>query len=133
MLILTTINVGISQSQEQQLVGTWYISKQKADIHIYKEGDRYLGKITKGYSDPPLLDVNNKNAKERKKPLVGKFILTDMKYRDGKLVDGKIYNPDNGKTFNCILELSKSDKLKVTGYVGMPLFGKTQYWYRKKE
>ncbi|CAM4454898.1 MAG: hypothetical protein LEGION0398_MBIBDBAK_00054 [Legionellaceae bacterium] len=46
-------------------------------------------------------------------------------------INGKILDPKTGKIYECQLTLSKTGKqLKVRGYIGIPLFGRTQKWLR---
>jgi uncharacterized protein (DUF2147 family) len=44
--------------------------------------------------------------------------------------DGKIYDPKNGKTYSCKMTL-EGNELKVRGYVGFSLLGRTTVWTRK--
>mgnify|MGYP006192089521 CR=1 FL=1 len=39
-------------------------------------------------------------------------------------------DPKNGKLYKCALSLESKDKLKVRGYIGFSLLGRTQYWHR---
>ena len=48
----------------------------------------------------------------------------------GKWSGGRIYNPEDGKTYKCKLTLQDDGTLKVRGYVGLSIFGKTQIWRR---
>lgn len=42
-----------------------------------------------------------------------------------------ILDPENGKTYKCFIELEDGGaKIKLRGFVGGPLLGRTQYWYR---
>jgi len=43
---------------------------------------------------------------------------------------GTILDPENGETYKCYVELVSESKLKVRGYIGFSLFGRTQYWIR---
>ena len=43
---------------------------------------------------------------------------------------GTILDPRNGKVYKCYLQLSNSNTLKIRGYIGISLFGKTAYWKR---
>ena len=44
---------------------------------------------------------------------------------------GEILDPENGKTYHCLLRLMENgEKLKVRGYVGVPLLGRSQTWIR---
>jgi hypothetical protein len=45
---------------------------------------------------------------------------------------GKILDPKSGKLYKCYITLEENDKLKVRGYIGISLFGRTQYWNRLK-
>ena len=66
---------------------------------------------------------------------MGLVILRDFVY-DEEYVweDGEIYNPKDGKTYSCKMELSKDkNTLEVRGYVGISLFGKTNTWTRQKD
>ena len=48
-----------------------------------------------------------------------------------KWADGTIYDPNNGKTYSCTLELENEKTLKVRGFIGVSLFGRTERWTRK--
>jgi len=65
------------------------------------------------------------------KPVRGLTFLWGFK-RDGSgLGAGKILDPEEGSVYNCRLEVADGGKtLKVRGYVGVPLFGRTQSWQR---
>jgi len=70
-------------------------------------------------------------AKEFKnKNLIGVVILKDLKKDDDEYNDGEITNPKDGKTYSCYIKLEKPNRLKVRGYIGFSLLGKTQYWER---
>jgi uncharacterized protein (DUF2147 family) len=47
--------------------------------------------------------------------------------------DGEILDPNNGSTYSCYIELENDNKLKVRGYIGISIVGRTQYWYRVEE
>lgn len=56
-------------------------------------------------------------------------ILKNFLFREGKYSDGQIYDPDSGKTYDCMMWL-EGLKLKVRGYVGVSLFGRTETFER---
>jgi uncharacterized protein (DUF2147 family) len=43
---------------------------------------------------------------------------------------GTIYNPDDGKTYSCKLTMMDPKTMKVRGYFGISILGKTQIWNR---
>jgi uncharacterized protein (DUF2147 family) len=44
---------------------------------------------------------------------------------------GTILDPESGKMYKCLLSLEDGgEKLKVRGFIGLSLLGRTQYWLR---
>ena len=44
---------------------------------------------------------------------------------------GQVLDPETGKIYRASLALeSGGRKLRLHGYIGIPLFGRTQYWQR---
>ena len=64
--------------------------------------------------------------------IVGMEILRHMR-RDGDAWSGgEILDPENGKTYRATLKLTDGgQKLVVRGYIGIPLFGRSQTWVRR--
>ena len=64
---------------------------------------------------------------------MGIELLTDFVF-DGKdeWTDGEIYDPKSGKTYSSYMAFESKDKLKIRGYIGFSLIGKTTYWTRVK-
>ena len=44
--------------------------------------------------------------------------------------DGWIYDPNNGNTYSCEMTLIDHKTLKIRGYIGITLFGRTEIWTR---
>jgi uncharacterized protein (DUF2147 family) len=53
-----------------------------------------------------------------------------FKFDGKKWSDGKFYRSEDGKTYTCFMELESANRLKVRGYVGVSLLGRTEYWTR---
>jgi len=120
------------------VVGQWYSEKNESLIEIYKTGNKFYGKII-WLKEPlrdgkPKVDDKNPDEKLRNRPLIGLVILKDFVF-DGKdeWSDGQIYDPKSGKTYSCYMKLENKDKLKIRGYIGISLIGRTTYWTRKKD
>jgi hypothetical protein len=64
------------------------------------------------------------DAKDR--PLIGLTILWGLQKSGDKWSGGKIRDPDNGKIYKCSIAL-EGNKLKVRGFIGFSLLGRTQY------
>jgi len=59
-------------------------------------------------------------------------VIKGLKKDGDEYNSGKILDPKNGKIYKCFITLESKDKLKVRGYIGFALLGRTQYWYRVK-
>ena len=55
-----------------------------------------------------------------------------LERNSSSLPDGEILDPNSGSVYSCYIEMENTDKLKVRGYIGFSLLGRTQYWYRVK-
>lgn len=81
----------------------------------------------------PKLDTNNPDPAKRARPVLGIALLQGFVRAPGEdnvWKDGRIYNPEDGQLYRCILTLESPDRLRVRGYIGIPLFGRSQVWPR---
>lgn len=67
-------------------------------------------------------------------PVLGMEVITNLqpsKEDNLEWVDGTILDPKNGKTYHCNIRLTDNGhKLIVRGFIGLPLFGRSQTWER---
>ena len=76
-----------------------------------------------------LHNVDNGVSKHYKKDALK--VLKNFEYKgDGVWEDGKIYDPENGKTYSCKMTLRDSEHLDVRGFIGFSLLGRTENWTR---
>lgn len=124
-------------AKSDDVLGTFVDADGDSNIEIYKCGQLYCGKIiwlkeplnSKG---EPKVDGENPDAKLKTRPIQGLVLLTGFKF-DGEETwkNGKIYNPKNGKTYDCQMTMD-GNKLNIRGYIlGMPFLGETTVWTRK--
>lgn len=65
------------------------------------------------------------------KPIAGMMIIRQMRFEDDQFEGGTILDPNNGKSYKCIIWLDEDgQKLNVRGYIGLPLLGRSQVWLR---
>lgn len=101
--------------------------KPKAVVQISKNGATYSGTIVELMSGVE----NVCPACKGNQPLKGLTVLTGLKEKGNKYEDGKIFDPKGGKTYSAKAEVSGDGKtLKVRGYVGISVLGRTQTWHR---
>jgi uncharacterized protein (DUF2147 family) len=82
------------------------------------------------------LDENNIDPKLRGRPLCGVQLMGGFdpaKRKDNKLDGGWVYDPQTGKKYSASLTLVDADHVKLRGYIGIPLFGKTLNLHREDE
>ncbi|CAL2083217.1 DUF2147 domain-containing protein [Tenacibaculum sp. 190524A05c] len=121
----------------QSIIGQWetYDDKtkeKKATIEIYESNNQYFAKIIESYvSDKDAICFTCK-GKQKNKPIIGLVIIENLIQDKNEFKGGTILDPENGKTYKCYLKLMSINKLKVRGYLGVSIFGRTQYWTRKK-
>lgn len=114
--------LGFSGVKSDAILGVWLTQIQDGKIEIYQKENRYYGRVV-WMAEPndkdgkPLLDENNPNPALRKKPVFNMDILIGFVYDNDGEWNGKIYDPKDGKTYQCKLWISASN-LKVRGYSG---------------
>jgi uncharacterized protein (DUF2147 family) len=129
-------STGVSAQNQDSIVGEWYTEEGRSIVEIYKCEEQYCGKIVwlkypKDEEGKDKVDKNNPDEKERSQKLKGLNIMSGFTYKgDNRWGGGKIYDPDNGKSYSCKMSL-ENNKLKVRGYIGISLFGRTTVWTKK--
>ena len=93
-----------------------------------------MGKIIKIYPRPghdqnPLCTACE--GERHNQRIVGMRIMEKLQQNKKNMnawTDGKILDPNNGKVYNCNIQLIENNKkLQVRGYLlGLPLFGRSQ-------
>ena len=138
-LFLATIAMVFTMSVSAQTIfGKWEnrneeTGKVDSVIEVYEKDGKAFAKII-DITDPAkkgnVCDLCE--GKNKDKPILGMDILTGLKQDGDEWSGGKILDPKNGKIYKCFIELEGTDKLKVRGYLGFSLLGRTVYWVRKK-
>jgi uncharacterized protein (DUF2147 family) len=114
--------------------GTWLSGDGDGWIAISVDGARLSG-IVRGSpnadDDRPDKDEKNPDPALRNRPLTGLELFAGFSYDGGgRWSGGTIYDPNSGKTYRCIITWVDSGTLKVRGYVGVPMLGRTETWTR---
>ncbi|WP_208022762.1 DUF2147 domain-containing protein [Flavobacterium jejuense] len=116
------------------ITGTWLTAgDDNAKVEIYESHSKYYGKIV--WLKNPIregkkaLDVNNPDKNKRNNPIIGLQIISGFEFNadDNIWENGKIYDPQSGKTYSCNIR-KEGNKLKVRGYIGFSLLGRTEIW-----
>jgi uncharacterized protein (DUF2147 family) len=141
VLAFIFVCVGSYALAEPSVVGKWKTiddktGQPKSVIEISQAGEGLQGKIIELINPKEKDPVCKKCEGERKdKPVLGMQILSGFtsKKAGQEWVDGDVLDPENGKTYRCILRLKEEGKeLEVRGYIGISLFGRSQRWKREE-
>lgn len=121
-----------ARGQNQDLLGNW-TNPTGSTVQIYHCGsDVCLRIIAIRKNAPGRADVNNPNPSLRKRPLCGLQIGTHFHLANSnRAEDGQLYDPESGKTYSGSMT-QRGDKLMLRGYIGIPLFGRTEVWTRAR-
>lgn len=121
---------------ESKILGVWEVGSGKARVKIFQYGQKFGGRIVwlkePKYPDgTPKIDKNNPDETKRQAPLLGFMNMTGFVEKgSGKYEEGTIYDPENGSTYNCTVEMVDDNTLEVRGFIGVSLFGRTDTWKR---
>jgi uncharacterized protein (DUF2147 family) len=137
VVIIALFSISASAQKADAIVGKWLSATGEGQVQIYKKGDKFFGKLSwmkfpNDASGKPKTDQHNPDKKLQSRPELGIELLKDFTF-DGDDVyeDGTIYDPKSGKTYSCKMTL-KGDVLKIRGYIGISLLGRTENWTRVK-
>ncbi len=125
-----------SFSQKDPIERTWYNAEKTSKIQIFKATNgRFYGKIVwlKKPTDDggkPLMDKENPDKTKRNNSLMGLMILSGFEKSEtnGAYKEGKVYDPNNGKTYCGKLTL-KDNKIDLRGFIcSFSWLGRTSEW-----
>jgi uncharacterized protein (DUF2147 family) len=132
IILFFVLNGGKAQSiSKDAILGEWLSQEKDGKVHIYKQGEKYLGKISWGKSTEKK-DSKNPNPALQTRDLIGLVILKDFLFKGKSWEDGTIYDPNNGKTYSCIIKLRDNETLEIRGFIGISLLGRTTIWSKVK-
>ncbi|MEZ7992977.1 MAG: DUF2147 domain-containing protein [Flavobacteriaceae bacterium] len=129
-IFFTTI--GFSQT----IFGAWNSFDEETNrlesvIEVYEKDYQAFAKITK------ITNLENQGAtcincsgKRKNAPILGMNILTGLQKEGDEWSGGKILDPKNGKEYKCYIQLLDENTLKIRGYIGFSVFGRTAIWKR---
>jgi uncharacterized protein (DUF2147 family) len=125
-----------AQLPANAVLGRWLTEDRDGVVEIFRCDDSLCGRLVWlkdpiGKDGKPPVDRNNPQPALRGRTICGLVILSGFKPSGPNAWDdGQIYNPDNGKSYSAQLTLESRDRLRLRGYIGIPLLGGSQIWTR---
>ncbi|MEL7538182.1 MAG: DUF2147 domain-containing protein [Pseudomonadota bacterium] len=113
----------LSAGADDPIVGRYWNPDRDAIVEIYSTDGVVFGKAI--WSAEPMLDTENPDPALRSRDLLGVPFITGFRF-DGedRWRDGRVYAPDNGRTYRGTLWV-EDGALKMRGFVGISLLGRT--------
>ncbi|MGC1302051.1 MAG: DUF2147 domain-containing protein [Caulobacteraceae bacterium] len=114
--------------------GFWQAKSGGGVIELHRCGDALCGRIADSddlKANPDLRDVNNKHPELRDRRLKGLDIFHGFRGGPDDWSDGRIYNPNDGRTYRGQLHMTAPDRVHVVGCLVFPVCG-GQTWTRVK-
>jgi uncharacterized protein (DUF2147 family) len=128
--LLCALPLAVADAAEPALLGRWLTEPRDGIIEITRSADGgYQGQIIGGNA-PMRVDAKNPDPAKRQQLLRGQMILAGMHDEGDGWGGGTIYDPDSGRTYKCHIEPIDHDHLKVRGFLGFSLLGRSQTWTR---
>jgi uncharacterized protein (DUF2147 family) len=120
----------IAPKVEDHIVGLWEAvdAPHRVVIEVIRDTNGYTGRIaymeeanhpegaTDGLAGRPKTDRHNPDHALRDRAIVGITVMSGLQYEDGKWKNGRVYSPDNGKSYRAWAKM-EGDQLRVKGYV----------------
>ena len=130
--------------KQSDFVGIWRTYDEKTGeangkVELYLSEGSIVAKVLDG----PLVykadgskakDLKNPDEKLRSKTIYHMNFLSGFQWdaENKKWIKGRVYDSRSGNTYSAKLELLDRNKIKLTGYMGITLFGKSVNWTRIK-
>lgn len=113
--------------------GIWVTETGNLEVQLAPCGPAICGTVVKVLANRSMSGPGAEMAPADPRPVLGMTLLTDFKPSGEGEWKGQIYNRENGKTYSALMTHPAPDQLTIRGYVGLPLFGKTQVWRRSAD
>ncbi len=137
LVALAALAASAASASPADIEGTWLSGDGDGLIRIEVTDTSISARIVGSPNDDPerpTTDVRNPDPKLRDRALIGLDIFSGFRYDgDGRWSGGFIYDPNSGKTYRCKLKLLDRDTLKVRGFIGISLIGRTETWHRRAD
>lgn len=120
-------------------VGRWRTiddstKRPKSTVRLWEKDGVLYGNIVEVFPEPgePADPICSKcEGVLRNKPIKGLLFMWGLERDGDEWSGGRILDPENGKIYRCSVKVVGSGmRLKVRGYIGVSIIGRTQYWER---
>lgn len=113
--------------------GVWWTPRHDGKIEISETDGVVTGRLiasTPALSEKP--DSLNEEPGLRDRKLLGSSLFLNFRWNDGsqRWEGGTAYDPGSGKTYKAMLWCETAGELRMRGYIGFSLLGRTESFER---
>ena len=105
--------------------GNWIVASGNLEVAIAPCGRVMCGTVARVIANRSMRASGSPGAPAR----VGDKLITNLR-RDGDVYRGRIFNRENGRTYDCTVRVGADGRLEVRPYVLLAVFGRSQIWRR---
>jgi uncharacterized protein (DUF2147 family) len=119
------------------LVGVWESEEKNLQIEMFENDGKFFGRMIyfKCSTDEvmrTLKDIENPDKDLIDRKLLGLTLVTELAYQgDNVWDDGKIYDPNSGRTFEARIQVTGPQSATVRGYWKYRWIGRSMVFHRK--
>lgn len=119
-----------AQNNADDILGHYMSPEKNSIFKLYKEGDKYFGKMV-WMKHPERLDTLNPDKTKHGQKILGSVIGWDFVYTGkNSWSKGYIYDANKGKIYRSHITRDKHGNLLVRGFIGVSAIGKTEYFVK---
>ena len=141
LFIAAVLAASAAGAEEADPRGLWLTASGNLEVRVAPCGAAALcGKVARVIANQSMSRPGEAMAADAEPAHEGMDILSDFlpsaseTTAEGRSLTtewrGRIFNRENGKTYDCLMSIGPAGELRLRAYVGLPLFGKTQAWQR---
>lgn len=126
-------------ADNDSVIGKWRTiddktNKPRSIVQVYEKDGVFYGKIIKSLDDKGPKICQNCPGEFKDKPTLGLQIMWGFKEGRYSYTNGKIIDPETGDIYSGSMKLKDNGKrLQLRGYIGIPMFGRSQTWERVED
>jgi uncharacterized protein (DUF2147 family) len=104
--------------------GRWVTASRNLIVSIARCGGDFCGSVSAVLANNSMMGAGESAVA----PLPVGYVLVAHLRRDGDHWSGRIFNREDGRTYDCQIKRLTDGSLQVRPYVLTPLVGRTQIW-----
>jgi uncharacterized protein (DUF2147 family) len=131
---MASMSAGSARSADPTAaIGTWLTESGNLEIEIAPCGEALCGTVVAVRANRSMSNPDQEMKPVDGRSPMGMTILSELVPTGNGSWDGRIYNRENGKIYDCLMTPLSATQLQIRGYKFLPLIGKSQVWTRLDE